>query len=153
MALILVGPLALIAAVLIGVPLKWLKLVPVGVTPVRASVMLWAILVVGFVAESDFEEMVVRPWRYQAAHLGGQYGTPLNMRHYYAAGFQDFVLQTSYQLTPAQAAQLRPRCGKPTQAFGLSRCELHSWWGGKYDDEALVMMLSRDNQLHIVEIA
>jgi len=150
LALIGVGLLGIVVVAPVALLLKWLKLLPAGVGALLAGGMFWAILVGGLFASNYIGELIVRPWHLQAAHLGGQYGTPLNMRRYSASGFQDLVFETSYQLSPAQAARLRARCGKDTQAFGLSGCELYSWQGG---DESTLILLSSDNQLHIVELA
>lgn len=133
--------------------LHWLKLLPAGVSARLAGAILWSVFTGGAFLANYVEQLVVRPWRTQAAHLGAQYGTPFNLRRYSASGFQDVLLETSYQLSPAQAAKLRLRCGRPTRAFGLSGCALYSWHGGKYDEEALVILLSSDGQLHIVELA
>jgi len=152
-ALVVFGIPCAIAAAVVALLLRWRKWLPAGVGPVRFGGILWSILIGGFFAQSYIDEMVVRPWRIQAAHLGGQYGTPLTLRRYRVTGFQDLLFETSYQLSQAQAAKLRTRCGAPTYALGYHGCTLYSWQGGEHGDESMVILLSPDNQLHIVEAA
>ncbi|NYT39456.1 hypothetical protein HZY97_01695 [Sphingomonas sp. R-74633] len=127
-ALMLIGPLLLPLAALAWLLLRRLRLLPPGAHPLILVTLLWAMLTGGVFAGMELDELVARPWRLQAAHLGAQYGTPLDLRRYTVSGFQDVDILWIYQLAPDRAAKLRTRCGKPTWIREYHGCELYGSW-------------------------
>jgi hypothetical protein len=152
LALILIGPPVLLAVAGVCLLLKRFKRLPARINPWVFGALLWTIATGGLIAIDRIHELVARPWRLQLAHLGKQYGTPLDLRAYSADGFQDVLFQWSFQLTPAQVTELRGRCGEVTEAWGHKGCVLYSWHGGEYDDESRLLLLSGDH-LYIAETA
>ncbi len=147
LALIIFAPVLAIVAT----PVCWLlhrfKLLPAGVHPAIAFGIIWMAMIGAVFAQSAVAEMIVWPAKFQAKHLGQQYGTPLNLRSYSASGFQDVIFEYVYQLDPDQVRALQRRCGRHTASFGHAGCVLFEENG---DQQGSQIMLTGD-QLYIMD--
>jgi hypothetical protein len=145
LGLIIFGALAVPVAALAAFLLSFFRLLPMGVPAWLAGLMVWPMLVGGVFLQSYVEEMVRIPARHQAEHLGRQYGTPLNLRRYLAAGFQDFQFEWEYRLSPTEVAALRKRCVDRSWRPGQAECVLYQHWDG--GDGTLDIVLRGDRLL------
>jgi hypothetical protein len=145
LGLIIFGALAVPAAALAAFLLSFFRLLPAGVPAWLAGLIVWPMLVGGVFLQSYVVEMVRIPARHQAEHLGGQYGTPFNLRHYLGVGFQDFQFEWEYRLRPAEVTALRKRYVERTWPSGQAECVLYQHWDG--GDGTLDIVLRGDRLL------
>jgi hypothetical protein len=142
---IMFSPLLLIAAGLVFLVFKWLRLLPNAV-PGLINFALVACLTLGtFLLYGTIEMIIVTPDRLQREYLGRTYASPLDLRYIeHQPHLMDPGTEWHYALDDAAAASLRESKCRPLR--GEAVCSLYS-----HHDQRVIASATLDhtNRLHI----
>jgi len=131
LAVVFLGPVALVgAAILLPFLIKW-RAVPADVPHALSLLTLAAILLGAYMLGATVDSHVYRPARLQAELVGRPYASALMLRAYESGGFQDPYEQWTYRLDPATLATLLPRCRWQADWRGR-HCSLFHEGDGRY---------------------